>query len=239
MSTNIQNMTIEQSVLVALMTVSHSLEVVANDLTEEHFYAGRHKIIYKAIVELANADKPYDSVFVCKHLQERNLLNDIGGEEYLIELNSAVGSVHHLEYFVAELNKLKQHREVENIGLSIAECAKDLTITDVYLAAENLFSSSSNSIEQKQTGFDFNQALEKTLERFEKKIAQKEQKGFIGVQFNIPHLDNLLGTIEKGHFCVIGGRPGSGKSTLAQMCAMQTAKRYNIPVLFISAEMDT
>ncbi|MDW5429425.1 DNA helicase, partial [Acinetobacter baumannii] len=83
-----------------------------------------------------------------------------------------VGSVHHLEYFVAELNKLKQHREVENIGLSIAECAKDLTITDVYLAAENLFSSSSNSIEQKQTGFDFNQALEKTLERFEKKIAQ-------------------------------------------------------------------
>ncbi|VCX74569.1 hypothetical protein BANRA_00528 [Acinetobacter baumannii] len=37
MSTNIQNMTIEQSVLVALMTVSHSLEVVANDLTEEHF----------------------------------------------------------------------------------------------------------------------------------------------------------------------------------------------------------
>lgn len=239
MSTNIQNMTIEQSVLVALMTVSHSLEVVANDLTEEHFYAGRHKIIYRAIVELANADKPYDSVFVCKHLQERNLLNDIGGEEYLIELNSAVGSVHHLEYFVAELNKLKQHREVEDIGLSIAECAKDLTITDVYLAAENLFSSSSNSIEQKQTGFDFNQALEKTLERFEKKIAQKEQKGFIGVQFNIPHLDNLLGTIEKGHFCVIGGRPGSGKSTLAQMCAMQTAKRYNMPVLFISAEMDT
>ncbi|VCX74568.1 hypothetical protein BANRA_00527 [Acinetobacter baumannii] len=75
-----------------------------------------------------------------------------------------------------------------------------MTITDVYLAAENLFSSSSNSIEQKQTGFDFNQALEKTLERFEKKIAQKEQKGFIGVQFNIPHLDNLLGTIEKGHF---------------------------------------
>ncbi|MCU4575670.1 DnaB-like helicase N-terminal domain-containing protein, partial [Acinetobacter nosocomialis] len=114
MSTNIQNMTIEQSVLVALMTVSHSLEVVANDLTEEHFYAGRHKIIYKAIVDLANADKPYDSVFVCKHLQERNLLNDIGGEEYLIELNSAVGSVHHLEYFVAELNKLKQHREVED-----------------------------------------------------------------------------------------------------------------------------
>ncbi len=44
------------------------------------------------------------------------------------------------------MNKLKQHREVENIGLSIAECAKDLTITDVYLAAENLFSSSSNQL---------------------------------------------------------------------------------------------
>lgn len=239
MNSNIQNMTIEQGVLVALMTVSHSLEIVANDLTEEHFYAGRHKIIYKAIVELANAEKPYDSVFVSKHLQERNLLNDIGGEEYLIQINATVGSVHHLEYFVAELNKLKQHREVESIGISIAECAKDLTISDIYLEAENLFGSTNNSVEQKQTGFDFKQALDKALDRFQQKIAQKENKGFIGVQFNIPHLDKLLGTIEKGHFCVIGGRPGSGKSTLAQMCAMQTAKRYNMPVLFVSAEMDT
>ncbi|ENF6368049.1 DnaB-like helicase C-terminal domain-containing protein [Acinetobacter baumannii] len=239
MSSDIQNISIEQSVLVALMTTSNSLEVVANDLTEEHFFAGRHKIIYRAIVELSNADMPYDAVFVGKHLQERNLLNDIGGEEYLIQLNSAIGSVHHLEYFVAELTKLKNHREVEGIGLAIAGRAKDLTVSDIYLEAENLFSTPSSTIEQKQTGFDFNQALEKTLERFEKKIAQKEEKGFIGVQFNIPHLDNLLGTIEKGHFCVIGGRPGSGKSTLAQMCAMQTAKRYNMPVLFISAEMDT
>ncbi|VCX05492.1 hypothetical protein BANRA_00001 [Acinetobacter baumannii] len=177
--------------------MSHSLEVVANDLTEEHFYAGRHKIIYKAIVELANADND-STVFV--QASERNLLNDIGGEEYLIELNSAVGSVHHLEYFVAELNKLKQHREVENIGLSIAECAKDLTITDVYLA-ENLFSSSSNSIEQKQTGFDFNQALEN--ERFEKKIAQKEQKGFIGVSSIFLILITFLAQSRKDIFRVV------------------------------------
>ncbi|MCE6577500.1 DNA helicase, partial [Acinetobacter baumannii] len=105
MSSDIQNISIEQSVLVALMTTSNSLEVVANDLTEEHFFAGRHKIIYRAIVELSNADMPYDAVFVGKHLQERNLLNDIGGEEYLIQLNSAIGSVHHLEHFVAELTK--------------------------------------------------------------------------------------------------------------------------------------
>ncbi len=33
MSSDIQNISIEQSVLVALMTTSNSLEVVANDLT--------------------------------------------------------------------------------------------------------------------------------------------------------------------------------------------------------------
>ncbi|MDT1817224.1 DNA helicase, partial [Acinetobacter baumannii] len=144
-SSDIQNISIEQSVLVALMTTSNSLEVVANDLTEEHFFAGRHKIIYRAIVELSNADMPYDAVFVGKHLQERNLLNDIGGEEYLIQLNSAIGSVHHLEYFVAELTKLKNHREVEGIGLAIAGRAKDLTVSDIYLEAENLFSTSSTT----------------------------------------------------------------------------------------------
>lgn len=36
----------------------------------------------------------------------------------------------------------------------------------------------------------------------------------------------------------MGGRPGSGKSTLAQMLVIQTAVRYNEPVLVVSAEMD-
>jgi replicative DNA helicase len=51
-------------------------------------------------------------------------------------------------------------------------------------------------------------------------------------------LDNLVGLIQKGHYCVIGGRPGSGKSTLAQMVAIQTAVQYSEAVLIISAEMD-
>jgi replicative DNA helicase len=68
--------------------------------------------------------------------------------------------------------------------------------------------------------------------------SEAQDKGeFTGVKFNLPHLDDLVGTIQKGHFCVIGGRPGTGKSTLAQMLSLDTAY-FGAGVLFVSAEMD-
>lgn len=239
MTTEIFNLSVEQNVLMALATTANSLETVSNDLTKDHFFAERHKVIYSAMCKLSEQNKPYDLVFISQYLSNHKQLDDAGGEEYLVQLSQASGNSHHLEYFVAELGKLKAHREVERIGLAIAEKAKDMTVQDVYLEAESLFDSSGESIEQKKTSFDFHEALEKTLNRFQEKMSKKDNKGFIGVQFNIAGLDDLLGTIEKGHFCVIGGRPGSGKSTLAQMCALQTAKHFKEPCLFISAEMDT
>lgn len=239
MNTEIFNLSVEQNVLMALATTANSLETVSNDLTQDHFFAERHKVIYGAMCKLSEQSKPYDLVFISQYLSNHKQLESVGGEEYLAQLSQASGNSHHLEYFVAELGKLKAHREVERIGLAIAEKAKDMTVQDIYLEAEGLFENSGDSIEQKQTGFVFQEALQKTLDRFQEKLNRREDGGFIGVQFNIPHLDNLLGTIEKGHFCVIGGRPGTGKSTLVQMCAIQTAMHFKKPVLFVSAEMDT
>ena len=62
----------------------------------------------------------------------------MGGSEYLLQMSSeAPSSFYNLESYVAELNKFKAHREVEHIGQSIAEIAKDLTIPDVHIAAES------------------------------------------------------------------------------------------------------
>lgn len=238
--TDLFNLGFEQSVLLTLMTVEHSLETVSNDLTAEHFFAERHKTIYKAIKTLSAQNKPYDGVFVLQQLQTSRTLELAGGEEYLTKIMAeCTGSIHHFQPYIAELNKLKIHREVEDIGKRIAEKAKDLTVSDVYLEAENLLDGSQSTSELKNTSFDFSEATDKAIQRLMDKIEAKQNKSFMGVRFNLAQLDHRLGTIEKGHFCVIGGRPGSGKSTLAQMLALQTAMQYQKAVLFISAEMDT
>lgn len=235
----IHNNSIEQCVLAALMTVQNSLETVMNDLDESCFFATRHQEIYKAITDLANENKPYDVVFVEQKLNEKNSLVGVTPAEYLMALMSeAPSSFYNLESYVAELNKLKAHREVEKMGRSIQEVARDLTVPDVHNAAENILNKATTNEKLEKSSFTFEEALKRACDRLIQKAEAKTNKQYTGVKFNLPHLDNVVGTIQRGHFCVIGGRPGSGKSTLAQMVAIQTAMQYEEAVLVVSAEMD-
>ena len=230
---------IEQCVLAALMTVQNSLETVINDLSEDCFFSERHKEIFKAITELSNENKPYDVVFVEQKLIETKRIELIGGAVYLSTIFAeSPSSFYNLEPYTAELNKFKAHREVERIGQGIQEIAKDLTIVDVHNAAENILSGADTSDKAEKTSFTFKEALARSGKQLIEKAEAKAGAKYVGVKFNLPHVDDLVGTIQKGHFCVIGGRPGSGKSTLAQMAAIQTAMRFEEPVLMVSAEMD-
>ncbi|WP_392389531.1 replicative DNA helicase [Acinetobacter ursingii] len=238
MSSRIQNIAMEQAVLSALMTTALSMETVGNDLDEGCFYSERHTEIYKAIVDLANNNKPYDAVMVEQWLKSRNVLHLMGGEQYLLELMSeAPSSFYNCESYIGQLKKLKAHRQVETIGQRITALAQDTTQVDVFAEAENLLGQV-DSDEQNDHGVSFEDAIDSALKQMIEKAEAKDKKLYTGVQFNLAHLDNLLGTIQKGHFCVVGGRPGSGKSTLAQMLAIHTAKIHRKGVLFVSAEMD-
>lgn len=237
--TELHNNSIEQCVLAALMTVQNSFETVMNDLDEDCFFATRHQEIYRAIVELANENKPYDVLFVEQKLNEKKPLVGTIPADYLMTLMAdAPSSFYNLESYVAELNKLKSHREVEKIGRSIQEVAKDLTLPDVHGAAENILNKATAGDKVEKSSFTFGEALKLAGAQLMQKAEAKASKQYTGVKFNLPHLDSVVGTIQRGHFCVIGGRPGSGKSTLAQMVAIQTAMQFKEAVLVVSAEMD-
>lgn len=236
---HIHNIPMEQAVLTALMTVANSFDVVSNDLDESCFFPERHKQIFTAIAELANDNKPYDFVMVEQQLKQKNVIHLMGGSEYLLQMsNEAPSSFYNLESYTAELNKFKAHREVEKMGESIAQISQDLTIPDIHIAAEAILDGKKTGTDAEKSSFTFEEAIKRSVDRLIEKAEAKNNKQYAGVKFNLAHLDNLVGLIQKGHFCVIGGRPGSGKSTLAQMVAIQTAIQYREAVLVVSAEMD-
>lgn len=55
-------------------------------LTENDFYATRHKYIFRGIEQLSKENSPYDAVLVHDWLIKQNLLDAVGGEEYLMQL---------------------------------------------------------------------------------------------------------------------------------------------------------
>lgn len=239
--TNIHNLQFEKSVLCILMTVRNTYEIVAGSLSERCFYAERHKTIYKAIKTLSEQNKPTTEGFVIGYLSSNeDLLKSVGGEEYIAEIYcDAFSDAHNLEFYVSELHKIADHREVEAIARQMIQIANDTTQVDVFSAAESILVKGDGTVGVKKTSFDAKEALialqEKMLKKSEMTYGGDE---CIGVRTGIPQLDDKIGTIEAGHFCIIAGREGSGKSTLAQNIAIMNMLRYGKSGLFVSAEMD-
>lgn len=239
--TNIHNLMFEKSVLSVLMINSGSFEIVSGLLSERSFYAERHKCIFRAIKSLAEQGKPTTEGFVDGVMRnDPDTYRLMGGEEYIAEIYcNSFSDAHNLEYYVSELNRLADHREVEAIAKSMIEVANDINQVDVFSAAESLMTKSDNSVGGKKTSFEAKDALmslqKKMLEKSELKYNSSQ---CVGVRFGIKSLDEKIGTIEAGHFCIIAGREGSGKSTLAQNMAVTNMLNYNKSGLFISAEMD-
>ena len=239
--TRIHNLQFEKSVLSVLMINTGAYEIASGSLSERCFYAERHKYIYKAIKSLVEQGKPCTEGFIDGYLKnDWKTYQLMGGEEYLAELYcDAFSDAHNLEAYVAELNKLADHRDVEGIAKRMIEVANDVNLVDVYSSAESLFEKTDSSTGVKKTSF----TAAESLLALQEKMLEKAQQVYdgdscIGVRFGIRSLDDKIGSVEAGHFCIIAGREGSGKSTLAQNLAITNLLKYKKSGLFITAEMD-
>ena len=139
------NLAIEQAVLAALMTVAESFEQVGDVLTEADFYATRHKYIFRAIEQLSKESSPYDAVLVHDWLTKQNLLDAIGGEEYLMQLMSdSPSSFYNLETYANKIKEFSTLRSMIKVSSEILQNAYDTkgrTVSEILdLAETNIFS---------------------------------------------------------------------------------------------------
>jgi hypothetical protein len=72
----------EQSVLGGLMLDNEAWDQIADRVSEDDFYRRDHRLIFRAIGELADASQPFDVVTLAERLERNRLLNDAGGLAY-------------------------------------------------------------------------------------------------------------------------------------------------------------
>ena len=114
LNTKIHDLSIEQSVLAALMTLAESYSHVENLLTEDDFHSTRHKVIFKAVVELDAKNTPYDIVLVNNWLTAHGMSEQAGGEPYLMQiLQDAPASFYNLIPYAEKLKDFATCRKVE------------------------------------------------------------------------------------------------------------------------------
>lgn len=237
----IHNLQIEQAVLAALMTVAGSYAQVENLLSENDFYATRHKLIFSAIVDLDEKDSPYDAVLVNQWLEMRNYGEASGGDKYLIQLmNDAPSSFYNLQSYAEKLKDLTICRQVEAEAMKVIQQARHLTVNrgELVQNAQTAFANL-NTESGSESLFHIHDAASNTF--FE--ISQKMEAAIAGttlikgIQTGIYDLDKKLGDVEPGCLMIVAARPAMGKTTMMQIIANHVSVVQKKPVLIMSGEM--
>ncbi|MGH8110984.1 MAG: DnaB-like helicase N-terminal domain-containing protein, partial [Rhodanobacteraceae bacterium] len=110
----------EQSVLGGLMLVGEAWDQVADRVTEEDFYRREHRLIFRAIGELATAGKPCDAVTLGEWFERHGETSGIGGVVYLAELANNTPSAANIKAYADIVRDKSVLRKLIEAGTEIA-----------------------------------------------------------------------------------------------------------------------
>ena len=81
-----QDLEAEKAVLSALLHDNAAIHAVLNEVKPEDFYHPAHQQLFTSMLALQDANEPVDLLTLANHLNERKLLDSVGGAVYLAEL---------------------------------------------------------------------------------------------------------------------------------------------------------
>ncbi len=236
------NLAIEQAVLAALMTVAESFEQVGDVLKENDFYATRHKYIFRAIEKLAQENSPYDAVLVNDWLLKQNLIDAVGGEEYLMQLMAdSPSSFYNLETYATKIKEFATLRNMIKISTEILQNAYDTkgrSVSEILdLAETNIFSiAEQHNNNKKDSGPKSISTV--TAEEITKLDELSKLEGSLtGLSTGFIELDNKTYGMQSGDLIIVAARPSMGKTTFAMNLVESVLFNCNLPALVFSMEM--
>jgi replicative DNA helicase len=231
-----QNLEAEMSVLGCLMLDKDAMIKVGDVIKAEDFYDDRHKTIFEAVVGLYEKNTSVDILTVTNWLEEKKLLEKVGGNSYLTQLVNAVPSSAHVAHYAFIVRKKGTLRRLIGAAGEISELGfkEDGDMEDILDKAEQkLFNISQKHLKQNFTSIG--NILHATFERIDE--LHREKGKLRGLPTGYVDLDNLLGGLQKSDLVVLAARPSMGKTSLALDLMRHVAVNAKQPVGIFSLEM--
>ena len=228
----------EQSVLGTLMLDNQAWDLVSSIVGSVDFYRREHSLLFTAIEELAKHNKPFDVLTIKESLQDKNVLQEAGGEVYLFEIANGVPSVSNVTAYAEIIREKSILRQLIQTSTNVANYAfnpegKDtLELLDL-AESEILKIGLQNSANQGPVHIQ--KLLSKTVDKIDE-LSQSES-GITGLETGFVDLDGLTSGLQSSDLVIVAGRPSMGKTILGVNILEHAAIKGNAPVLMFSLEM--
>lgn len=234
-----QSIESEKAVLGSIMLRPGAIHDISDIISGESFYALKHSQIFKIMQELSSKNEPIDILSVSQKLEEKGLLDGIGGTIYLTELVNSVPASTNIKHYAEIVEKKYLLRKIIEAGNDIAELGFKDDIEDV-LEALNTAEKRVMNIGSSSKGKIFTSMKDTLPEAWERLEKLHENRGELrGIPTGFQDLDQYLSGLQKSDLIILAARPSVGKTTLALDIARQTASKHNNPTVIFSLEMST
>lgn len=231
-----QNLEAESSVLGALMLDKDGIIKIADIVIPDDFYDNRHKQIFEAILMLFEKNTSIDILTVSNNLEERKILDRIGGSSYLTQLVNLVPSAANIVYYANIVRKKGTLRRLIQASGDITTIAysEEGEVEDVLDRAEQrLYDVSQKHL--KQNFIPVNTVLHETFERIDQ--LHRDKGALRGLASGYIDLDKLLGGLQKSDLIILAARPSMGKTAFALDMIRNVSVNFKIPTGIFSLEM--
>ena len=241
------NLEAEQALLGSILVNNDIIDEISSIVTPSVFYDPGHIKIYEVIQNLNNKGMIANPITLKNYFEKDNMLNEVGGTEYLVKLTRFSGStkqavdyakIIHEMYLRRELVLISNKLSSDTINASTEEQNAENIIEDTEKSLFDLAERGSFS----RSFLKFNQALDQTIQMATQ--AMQNDQGIVGVPTGLTDLDEKLGGLHKSDLIIIAGRPSMGKTALATNIAYNAAqnilkRQEKSSVAFFSLEMSS
>jgi len=206
----------EQSVLWSLLIDKDGFITVWDLLTHEDFYDDSNALVYESMYELFRHNKPIDLITVREHLDDKKVLDKIGGITYLTELTEIVPTTTNIyEYANIVKNKAVLRRLIKAWNEIIAYgFDEEWKLNELLEKAEkSIFNVTQTFIRNKLV--HINEILNKRYEEFAEIHENPELITQHRLQVDFKSLDDKLGGLKWGDMVVLAARPSMWKTAFA------------------------
>ena len=228
----------EQAVLGGLMLDNNAWERVSDAVSDGDFYRHDHRLIFRAVVTLAERNSPFDVVTLSEQLDKEGHLSQVGGLAYLGELAKNTPSVANIKAYAQIIRERATLRQLIGISNDIADMAyapQGKSAVEVLDEAERQIFQIAEARPKAGGPVGINEILVKTIDRIDGLF--NTNQGLTGISTGFTDLDGMTSGLQPADLVIVAGRPSMGKTTFAMNLVENAVLRSDKVILVFSLEM--
>lgn len=230
-----QDLLAEQAVLGSIFISPEKMIMVREFISPDDFYKYSHKVIFRAMITLADRNDAIDAATVRNILDDQGDLQNIGGLGYIVELVNSVPTSANAEFYAKIVSEKAMLRDIISKLTDTVNMAYEGNDSDEIIATAEKALVDINEHSNRSGFRKISDVLKVNYENLE--LRSQQTSDVTGLPTGFRDLDRITTGLHPDQLIILAARPAVGKTAFVLNIAQNVGTKQNRPVAIFSLEM--